>query len=100
MAQPQKDIFSRLADRGEDVIGRISEIPGAQRFAESAAQVKERADELQRRLRGLDALERRVDALERKVDELSKPKRASSASSSRAPKTAAKPKSPGTGTGS
>ena len=92
MAQDQKDIFSRLADRGEDVIGRISEIPGAQRFAESAAQVRVRAEELQRRLRGLDALERRVDALERKVDELSKPKR-STARKPAAKKPASKPKS-------
>jgi DNA repair ATPase RecN len=94
--QEQKDIFSRLADRGEDVIGRISEIPGAQRFAESAAQVKERADELQRRLRGLDALERRVDALERKVDELSKPKRTTARKPAAKKQPAPKPKSSGT----
>lgn len=72
--QGGQDIFSRLADRGEDVIGRITELPGAQRLAESANQLRERADELQRRLRGLEALERRVDALERKVDQLSKAK--------------------------
>jgi len=40
----QKDIFSRLSDRGEDVIGRISEIPGAQKLAETAQQLKDRMD--------------------------------------------------------
>ena len=79
--QRGQDILNRLADRGEVVIGRISEMPGAQRLAESALQLRERADELQRRLRGLEALERRVDALERKVDELSKPKSSDSGSS-------------------
>jgi hypothetical protein len=96
MAQQRgQDLFSKLADRGEDVIGRITDLPGAQKLAESAAQLKDRADELQRRLRGLDALERRVDALERKVDQLSKPKRSTSSSRAGKPATkkpAAKPK--------
>jgi DNA repair ATPase RecN len=93
MAQQRgQDIISRLADRGEDVIGRINELPGAQKFIESANQLKERADELQRRLRGLDALEGRVAALEKKVDELSRP---SKSRASRAKKTTqAKPKTP------
>lgn len=70
--QRSQDLFSRLADRGEEVIGKLGDIPGAQRLLESANVLKERADELQKRLRGLDELERRVAALERKVDQLSK----------------------------
>jgi hypothetical protein len=70
--QRSQDLFSRLADRGEEVIGKLGDMPGAQRLLESANVLKERADELQKRLRGLDALERRVSALERKVDQLSK----------------------------
>ena len=74
MAQQQRsqDIFSKLADRGEEVIGKLGDMPGAQRLLESTNMLKERADELQKRIRGLDALERRVAALERKVDQLSK----------------------------
>jgi hypothetical protein len=89
MAQQRgQDLFSRLADRGEDVIGRITEMPGAQRLLESANVLKERVDDLQRRVRGLDALERRVAALERKVDELSK---ASSGTRARPARAAKKP---------
>ena len=84
----QQDIFSRLADRGEEVIGKLGDIPGAQRLLDSANTLKERGDELQRRLRGLDALELRVAALERKVGQLSK----SSGPKKPAPKRAAKPK--------
>ena len=74
MAQQRKpDLIAKLADRGEDVVGRITDFPAAQRVVDAAAALKERADELQRRLRGLDELEKRVVALEKKVERLSKP---------------------------
>ena len=75
MAQPQRkpDLIGKLADRGEDVVGRISDFPSAQRVVDAAAGLKARADEIQRRLRGLDELEKRVAALEKKVDRLAKP---------------------------
>jgi len=74
MAQQRKpDLIAKLTDRGEDVVGRISDFPAAQRVVDAATALKERADELQRRLRGLDELEKRVVALEKKVDRLAKP---------------------------
>ena len=74
MAQQRKpDLLAKLADRGDDVVGRIAELPAAQRVVDAATGLKERADELQRRLRGLDELEKRVAALEKKVDRLTKP---------------------------
>lgn len=89
--QRSQDIFSKLADRGEEVIGKLGEIPGAQRLLESANQLKERADELQKKIRGLDDLGRRVAALERKVDHLSKSSGAKKPAAKRT--TRAKPKS-------
>ena len=86
--QRSQDLFSRLADRGEEVIGKLGDMPGAQRLLESANVLKDRADELQKRLRGLDALERRVAALERRVDQLSK----ASGPTKPAPKRTTKPK--------
>ena len=72
MAQKSvEDLFARLAARGEDVIGRINDMPGAQKFVENANQLKERVDDLQKKVRGLDALERRVASLAKKVDDLS-----------------------------
>ena len=68
-----EDLFARLAARGEDVIGRINEMPGAAKLVENANQLKERVDDLQK-----------------KVDELSK---ASKPARKPAPKrAAAKPK--------
>jgi len=73
MAQSRQDILSKLADRGEDVVGRISDIPAAQRLLDAGVQLKARVDDLQKKMRGLDALERRVAALEKKVDHLARP---------------------------
>jgi hypothetical protein len=95
----QKDLLSRLADAGEDAINRLSEMPGAARFADAANTMKNRVDELQKRVRGLDDLERRVEVLEAQVAALTKtakPKAARPASSSTASSSASasKPKKP------
>ena len=78
----QQDFLGMLADRGEDVVGKLAELPSAQRLLEAANSMKDRVDELQKRVRGIDALEQRVATLEKKVDQLSgtsaKPKRAAS----------------------
>jgi hypothetical protein len=66
----QKDLFSRLADVGEEAIQKMGEIPGANRLLETVAGTRERLDELTKKVRGIDALERRVAALERRVDKL------------------------------
>jgi hypothetical protein len=103
MAQGGQDLLSKLADRGEDVVGRLGDMPGAQRLLEAAGSLKERVEDLQKKVRGLDALERRVAALERKVDKLSTAS-AGGKSSTRATRakrtttkgtTAPKPKPPG-----
>jgi outer membrane murein-binding lipoprotein Lpp len=85
-----KDLISKLADRGEDVVGKLSDFPAAQRLVEAAGGLRERVDEIQRRLRGLDALERRVAELEKKVDRLSGPPKRAAAKKPAAKKPAAK----------
>ena len=67
----RKDLLSRLADAGEEAIGKLAETPGADRVVGAMTSMRDRLDELQKRVRGLDELERRVDALERRVEELS-----------------------------
>jgi hypothetical protein len=79
MAERKQDLIGMLTDRGEDVVGKISELPSAQRLLETAGSMRAKVDDLQKKVRGIDALERRVAALEKKVDQLSKaagPKRA------------------------
>jgi uncharacterized protein YoxC len=98
MAESNKDLLAMLADRGENVVGRISELPRAQKLLETANTLRDRADELQRKVRGLDALEARVKVLEKKVDQLSRgsatPKKRTTAKRATAkPKTPPKPAS-------
>ncbi len=68
--ESEKDVVSRLIGRGEDVIGRISDLPGAKQFVEATNSMRERIDELQKRMMGIDVLERRVSELERRLEEL------------------------------
>ena len=66
----RQDIFSKLADAGEEVIARVAGIPGAARALEQAQSSLHRLDDLQKRLLGVEALERRVIELEAKVASL------------------------------
>lgn len=65
-----KDLFTRLAEVGEDAINRIADMPAANKLTEAVNSLRTRVDELQRRVRGLDELERRVTGLEERVEEL------------------------------
>jgi hypothetical protein len=70
MAEAQKDIFSRLADRGEEVVGRITELPGAKALMDKTAAMAKSVDTMQKQIRSLDPLQKRVAALERRLDKL------------------------------
>ena len=68
--QGQKDLLHKLADRGEEAISRLADVPAADRVLNAASGMGKRVDEMQRKLRGLESLEKRVAALERRVDKL------------------------------
>jgi hypothetical protein len=87
----QKDLLTKLADRGEEAIQRLSDVPGAHRALEAVTGMRDRIDELQRRVTGIEALEKRIEGLERRLAKLEKP--ISTRSRSTARKTAAKPTS-------
>ena len=96
MAQrKQPDLLSRLADRGEQMVGRITDLPGAKQLTDRIGVLGKGLDDVQKRLRSLDPLERRVTQLERRLEKLegagkttsarkttSAPKRATTRSSS------------------
>jgi TolA-binding protein len=65
-----KHLFAKLADRGEQVVGRITELPGAKTLMDRTTALTKRLDEMQRRLRTLDVLETRVASLERRLDKV------------------------------
>ena len=71
MAQ-QRDVISRLADRGEEALSKLAETPGAHRMVELLNTSRERFDDLQKRLIGLENLERRLDEVEKRLAKMEK----------------------------
>jgi hypothetical protein len=70
MAQTNKDFLSRLADRGEQVVGRITDLPGAKTLVDKTAALAKNVDAMQKELRRLGPLQKRVAAIERRLDKL------------------------------
>ena len=75
MAKPKKDkdVIARLADRGEDVLQKLAELPGGGKALKAFNELRERVDDLGKRVRGIDELEQRIAALEEQVVALKPP---------------------------
>jgi len=86
-AKKDKDVMTRLANRGEDVLQRLSDLPGGTKALKAFNDLRDRVDDLGKKVRGIDALEERIAALEKQVAALT-PKPAPQRRST----TAAKPK--------
>jgi hypothetical protein len=74
-SKKDKDVIARLADRGEDVLQKLAELPGGGKALKAFNELRERVDELGKRVRGIDELEQRVAALEKQVGTLTAPPR-------------------------
>jgi hypothetical protein len=70
MAETQKDIITRLAERGEQVVGRITDLPAAKTLVDKTAALAKNVDSMQKQLRSLGPLEKRVAGLERRLEKL------------------------------
>ena len=86
----QRDLISRLADRGEEVLAKFAETPGATRVLELLNSTRERLDDLQKRVIGLEDLERRLDEVEQRLARLE----GGGAAVDKAPKTPSAAKKP------
>ena len=69
-----KDFVTRLADKGEEALHRLAELPGGQKAMTAMNDLRARVDELTKKVRGLDTLEARVVKLEKEVAALRKAK--------------------------
>lgn len=63
----ERDVLARLADRGEEALQRLADLPGGTRAAKAFNDLRERVDELGRKVRGIDKLEARVAKLEKEL---------------------------------
>jgi TolA-binding protein len=63
MAQRKQDLLG-------NVIGKITELPGAKGLIDSMQSLGERLDDMQKRVRGLEQMEKRLSDLEQRVETL------------------------------
>ncbi len=63
----EKDVIARLADRGEEALHRLAELPGGTKALKAFSELRERVDELGKKVRGIDRLEARVVKLEKEL---------------------------------
>jgi uncharacterized protein YceH (UPF0502 family) len=80
-----KDFVTRLADKGEEALQRLAELPGGQKAMTAMNDLRARVDELAKKVRGLDTLEARVVKLEKEVAALKKAKTPARRSTPRKP---------------
>ena len=69
-----KDLVTRLADKGEEALQRLAELPGGQKAMAAVNDLRNRVDDLAKKVRGIDALEARIAKLEKEVTALKKAK--------------------------
>jgi hypothetical protein len=81
-ATTDNDVIGRLADKGEQAISRIGDLPGGARALKAFNDLRLRVDEMSKRMRGVDVLEKRVAKLEKDVAAL---RRAQKPTSEKAP---------------
>lgn len=76
-SKDDRDVISRLADRGEQTIARLAELPGGTKALKAANDLRSRVDELGKKVRGIDVLEARVAKLEKEIAALKRSRKAS-----------------------
>jgi len=63
-------VIARLADRGEQTIAKLAELPGGTKALKAMNDLRARVDELGKKVRGIDELELRIAKLEKEVASL------------------------------
>lgn len=76
------DVIGRLAEKGEQAMQRLADLPGGTKAVQMFNDLRARVDDLSRRMRGVDQLEQRVTRLEKELAAL---KRAQKPSAEKAP---------------
>ena len=69
-------MIGRLADRGEQTLAKLVELPGGARAVQALNDLRNRVDELGKKVRGIDELEQRVAKLEKELASLKRAQKA------------------------
>jgi hypothetical protein len=74
--EDDRDVIARLADRGEQTIAKLADLPGGTRALKAVNDLRTRVDELGKKVRGIDVLEARVAKLEKELAALKRAQKA------------------------
>lgn len=66
-SKDDRDVITRLADRGEQTIARLADLPGGSKALKAANDLRTRVDEIGKKVRGIDVLETRIAKLEKEL---------------------------------
>jgi len=70
-----KDVIGRLADKGEEALQKLGDLPGGKSLLKAVGDIRTRLDDTTTKLRKLDPLEKRVSSIEKRLAALEpKPK--------------------------
>ena len=72
----ERDVIARLADRGEQTLARLAELPGGAKALGAMNDLRARVDDLGKKVRGIDELEQRVAKLEKELAALKRTQKA------------------------
>lgn len=81
-----RDVISRLADRGEQTIAKLADLPGGATALKALNDLRERVDELGKKVRGIDEIEKRLAKVERELATLKRAQKPKTATATRARK--------------
>jgi uncharacterized small protein (DUF1192 family) len=81
-----RDVITRLADRGEQTIAKLADLPGGAKALKAVNDLRVRVDELGKKVRGIDELEKRVAKLEREIATLKRAQKPKASATARARK--------------
>jgi hypothetical protein len=81
-----RDIVARLADRGEQTIAKLADLPGGTKALKAVNDLRERVDELGKKVRGIDEIEKRLAKVERELATLKRGQKPKASAATRARK--------------
>jgi chaperonin cofactor prefoldin len=89
-----KDVITRLADKGEEALQKLGDLPGGKSLLKAVGDIRTRLDDTSAKLRKLDPLERRVSSIEKRLNALEGPKKSTTKRTAKRKTAARKPAAP------
>jgi len=89
-----KDVITRLADKGEEALQKLGDLPGGKSLLRAVGDIRARLDDTTMKLRKLDPLERRVSSIEKRLNALEGPKKSTTKRTAKRKTAARKPAAP------